>query len=177
MESNATIRMNEDLLDTNHNSIAISSQLISLGGKLVASEDCASSGYGSESTEKMGKLLNEVFDVFDGRYINKRIKFNNWTKKILDAMMHILNVTFRLFSEKEKYPNSPSESFMSQTTLLSFMMNVRSTIALTKECVNARYITVLSGNGFSVLSVHSTIIQPVTLSCRFFSSCIKEGLR
>ncbi|KAK4021268.1 hypothetical protein OUZ56_003187 [Daphnia magna] len=100
-----------------------------------------SDDYGSESTEKMGKLLNEVFDVLDGRCINKRIKFNNWTKKNLDAMMHILNVTFRLFSEKEKYPNSPSESFMSQTTLLSFMMNVRSTIALTKEFVNARYIT------------------------------------
>lgn len=47
MDSNATIRMNEDLLDTNHNSIAISSQLISLGGKLVASGDCASSGYGN----------------------------------------------------------------------------------------------------------------------------------
>ncbi|KAK4021267.1 hypothetical protein OUZ56_003186 [Daphnia magna] len=48
MDSNATIRMNEDLLDTNHNSIAISSQLISLGGKLVASGDCASSGYGPD---------------------------------------------------------------------------------------------------------------------------------
>ncbi|KAI9552150.1 hypothetical protein GHT06_022487 [Daphnia sinensis] len=60
MESNTAIQMNGDLLNTNHNSRAFSPELLSLGEKVVAPEDCASSAHDSLSGVSSSSVPSSV---------------------------------------------------------------------------------------------------------------------
>ena len=49
----------------------------------------------SETTERLTKVVNDVFDVLNGRFILKGINERNWGKKKaqLDAFLKILDIT------------------------------------------------------------------------------------
>ena len=91
----------------------------------------------------MTLLINDVFDVLNGRFIAEGINRRNWVKKkkILDVFLEVLTDT-EAMSDEIKIP-----PFMSTTTLRSFRVTTLSTIALTNEMLSHEedYFTVLTG--------------------------------
>ncbi|XP_045022881.1 uncharacterized protein LOC116917466 [Daphnia magna] len=103
---------------------------------------------GSETTEKFTKLINDVFDVLNGRFVAQGINISNWCKKknVLDTFLKILDVTEECNrSRKQHDANIPLNMFVSETTLQAWRITVLSVIALAEEQFNADYITVLTG--------------------------------
>lgn len=102
----------------------------------------------SETTERLTKVVNDVFDVLNGRFILKGINERNWGKKKaqLDAFLKILDVTEECNrTRKRNDPDIPLKMFLSDSTLQAWRITVISVIALTEELLNAGYITVLTG--------------------------------
>lgn len=103
---------------------------------------------GSESTEKFTKLMNDVFDIMNGRCVKQGINISNWCKKKekLDIYLKILDITEECHRSREKNdPNIPLNMFVSETTLQAWRISVLSVIAVAEEQFNANYITVLTG--------------------------------
>lgn len=102
---------------------------------------------GSESTQRMTKLMNDVFDVLNGRTFVKGINEANKKKKLalLEKMNTILNITEEIYASRKKHSDGvPPVMFMSTTTLRSFRIVLHSAIDLTKEMLGNGYITVLT---------------------------------
>ena len=102
---------------------------------------------GSESTQIMTKLMNDVFDVLNGRTFVKGINEANKKKKLalLEKMNTILNITEEIYTSRKKHSDGvPPVMFMSTTTLRSFRIVLHSAIDLTKEMLGNGYITVLT---------------------------------
>lgn len=61
----------------------------------------------SETTERFTKLINDVFDVMNGRFIAQGINVNNWwkKKKKLDTFLDILDLTKEC--NRTRKPNDP----------------------------------------------------------------------
>lgn len=115
---------------------------------------------GSETTEKLTKLINDVFDVLNGRFVAQGINISNWCKKknVLETFLKILDVTEECNrSRKQHDANIPLNMFVSETTLQAWRITVLSVIALAEEQFNADYITVLTGKfNQDPLEVNST---------------------
>ena len=82
---------------------------------------------GSEITERSTKLINDVFDVMNGRCISQRINVANWWKKRekLDVFLNILDITEQCNrSRKPNDPDTPVKMFMSNTTLQAWRVTV-----------------------------------------------------
>ena len=60
---------------------------------------------GSESTQRMKKLMNDVFDVLNGRTFVKGINEANKKKKLalLEKMNTILNITEEIYTSRKKH--------------------------------------------------------------------------
>ena len=74
---------------------------------------------GSEITERFTKLINDVFDVMNGRCIYQRINVANWWKKRkkLDVFLNILDITEECNrTRKPNDPDTPVKMFLSNTT-------------------------------------------------------------
>ncbi|KAI9563372.1 hypothetical protein GHT06_010833 [Daphnia sinensis] len=102
----------------------------------------------SETTEKLAKLINDVFDVLNERFVAQEINISNWCKnnKCLDTFLKILDVTEECHrSRKQHDENIPLNMFVSQTTRQAWRITVLGDIALVEEQFNADYITVLTG--------------------------------
>nr|CAH0105489.1 unnamed protein product [Daphnia galeata] len=103
---------------------------------------------GSETTERFTKLINDVFDVMNGRCISQGINVGNWWKKKekLDVFINILDITEECNrSRKPNDPDTPVKMFLSNTTLQACRVPVLSVIALTEEMFNVGYTSVLPG--------------------------------
>ena len=90
--------------------------------------------------------MNDVFDIFNGRFILEGINESNWEqkKKILDDFLFILNETEK--NDSEDSDDVPKKMFMSHTTLQAWRTNVHALKALTHELLyDAKYLTVLTG--------------------------------
>jgi hypothetical protein len=102
---------------------------------------------GSETTEKMTLLMNDVFDIMNGRFIAAGINRKNWEKKkkVLDVFLKVLEDTEAIYEEENK--GSRMNMFMSTTTLRSWRVTTLSTIALAEEMLSydEDYFTVLTG--------------------------------
>jgi len=74
---------------------------------------------GSETTEKFTKLMNDVFDIMNGRFVAEGINLTNWWKKkrTLDAFLTVLDITEDCHRKrKANDPNIPLKMFVSDTT-------------------------------------------------------------
>jgi hypothetical protein len=107
----------------------------------------------SETTERFTKLINDVFDVMNGRFIAQGINVTNWwkKKKKLDTFLDILDLTEECNrTRKQNDPKTPVKMFLSNTTLQAWRVTVLSllvlsVIALTEEMFNIGYTSVLTG--------------------------------
>ncbi|KZS03289.1 Uncharacterized protein APZ42_034026 [Daphnia magna] len=70
----------------------------------------------SEGTERLTKLMNDVFDVLNGRCSSQGITKDNWEakKKVLNAMLTVLNRTEDVHMRHD--PDLPAQMFCSETT-------------------------------------------------------------
>lgn len=112
---------------------------------------------GSEGTEKLAILMNDVFDVLNGRFYDEGISNNKafndskgrtvkevkFTK--LNAMLNVLDVTEEFQANREKNSDSPSEPFCSTTTLRALRLTINSAMALTTNMLENGYHTILTG--------------------------------
>ncbi len=80
---------------------------------------------GSEATEKVTKLLNDVFDIFNSRRAATSITKSNWV---------ILDETERINDGNDG--NVPPTTFMSDTTIQGWRLSVHSLISLTDEMLD-----------------------------------------
>jgi len=95
----------------------------------------------------MTKLMNDVFDVLNGRTFAQGICEKNKQKKfaLLEKMKTILNITEEIYINRVKHSDElPAVVFMSTTTLRAFRIVLHSAIDLTKEMLANDYQTVLS---------------------------------
>lgn len=90
----------------------------------------------------MTKLINDVFDILNGRFSAQGINLRNWhiKEKKLRIMLDILKQSEDCFKKNPKIP-----MFMSQTTLLGWRVTISSVILLTEEMFSAGFHTVLTG--------------------------------
>lgn len=97
-------------------------------------------------TEKMTKLINDVFDVMNSRRCAQAINLRNWHEKnkLLKRFLFILKETERI--DREGYQqDTPKAMFMSKTTLKGWRISVSSAIALTEEMLAVDYSEILTG--------------------------------
>ena len=98
----------------------------------------------SESTERKTKLLNDVFDVLNGRNMCESITESNWNnhcgedgkqkpgkKAIIEKMLSVIELTENCKNDPLNRPQLPT--FASQTTLEGWRLTILSTIGLTEE--------------------------------------------
>ena len=111
----------------------------------------------SEGTEKFVMLMNDTFDVLNGRFYaagisdktdvtdkyNRTIKQVKWAK--LNAMLNVLNITEQEHQSRDKHSSSPSEMFCSATTLKALRLTIISAKSLTEELLENGFHTVLTG--------------------------------
>ena len=86
---------------------------------------------GSETTERFTKLINDEFDVMNGRCISQGTNVTNWWKKNekLDVFLNILNITEKHNrTRKPNDPDTPVKMFLSNTTLQAWRVTVLSVI-------------------------------------------------
>ena len=102
---------------------------------------------GSENTERFTKLMNDVFDVMNGRFIKNGITVINWhkKKKLLDSFLSVLDITEKI--HRSRMPGDPTmpKMFCSQTTLDAWRLTIISAIHLTEDLFSAGLYTVLLG--------------------------------
>lgn len=102
---------------------------------------------GSEATEKLTYLLNDTFDVMNGRRRSESINHTNWStrtsedgrkikgkKEILETMVRMIDITIEC--DKEKKGTTKLATFSSKTTLEGWRLSLLSTIDLTEELLN-----------------------------------------
>lgn len=111
---------------------------------------------GSETTEKFVELVNDVFDVLNGRCVSQAITRENWERKkeILNEMLLILNQTEDIHKEQLKDKKKkkgialndkiPLQMFCSETTLNAWRTDISSAILLVEEMFAAGFEIVLS---------------------------------
>lgn len=98
----------------------------------------------SESTERKTKLLNDGFDVMNGRNMSESITESNWKphfgkdgkqkpgkKAIIQKMLSEIELTESFANDPLNRPQLPT--FASQTTLEGWRLTILSTIGLTEE--------------------------------------------
>jgi hypothetical protein len=112
---------------------------------------------GSEGTEKLAILMNNTFDVLNGRFyaegISNKVNQNDEKKRTvteikwatLNTMLNVLDITEMSHQSREKHSSSPSEMFCSQTTLKALRITINSTMVLSEELLENDYHTVLTG--------------------------------
>ncbi|KAK4037850.1 hypothetical protein OUZ56_029876 [Daphnia magna] len=104
---------------------------------------------GSEATEKLTKLINDTFDIMNGRHKGESINGNNWNnlvemegkvtkgkKSVLEDMLKIIELTEECHRNPGKRPIMAA--FASDTTLDGWRLSIRSTIDLTEELLNPK---------------------------------------
>ncbi|KAK4008466.1 hypothetical protein OUZ56_013606 [Daphnia magna] len=104
---------------------------------------------GSEATEKLTKLINDTFDIMNGRHKGESINGNNWNnfvemegkvtkgkKSVLEDMLKIIELTEECHRNPGKRPIMAA--FASYTTLDGWRLSIRSTIVLTEELLNPK---------------------------------------
>lgn len=98
-------------------------------------------------TERLTFLLNNVFDVLNGRIPKEGITISNWhnKKKILDQMLRCLEVTEQAFKKQSKNMAIVKSMFVSNQTLFGWRLTINSVIQLTEELFNSGYSLVLTG--------------------------------
>ncbi len=100
---------------------------------------------GSLPTEQMTLLLNNVFDVLNGRFPKEGITVSNWDrkKKILQHMLQCLELTEQQYNRQRK---KTKMMFVSQQTLFGWRLTINSILQLTDELLfKAGYSVVLTG--------------------------------
>lgn len=112
----------------------------------------------SRPIERLTKLLNDTFDVLNGRSYKERITILNWhdmtelpheqpgktkvgKKFILDQMLDVLDQTEEIYKDT----GSRIKMFASITTIRGWRLSDRSAIALIEEQFNAGFDFVLTG--------------------------------
>ncbi len=91
----------------------------------------------------MTMLMNNLFDVLNGRVPSQGITSDNWEskKKILGAALTVFNLT----EELQGTEGLPSQMFCAETTLRAWRTNVLSSLSLVNEMFSEGYETVLTG--------------------------------
>ncbi|KAK4028692.1 hypothetical protein OUZ56_021696 [Daphnia magna] len=81
-----------------------------------STNECSKGRARSEGTERLTKLMNDVFDVLNGRCSSQGITKDNWEakKKVLNAMLTVLNRTEDVHMRHD--PDLPAQMFCSETT-------------------------------------------------------------
>lgn len=112
---------------------------------------------GSEGTERLAKLVNDSFDVLNGRWYAERIsdELDKNDKKgrtikerkfhILRELLKVLDKTEMEYESREQNSDGPSEMFCAITTLKALRLTVHSTMALTEEMLENDFNYVLTG--------------------------------
>jgi hypothetical protein len=103
----------------------------------------------SESTEKMMKLLIDIFDVLNGRSICESITESYWNshrgkdgkqkpgkKAIIEKMLSVIELTENCKNDPLNRPQWPT--FASQTTLESWRLTIFSTSGITQELLYSK---------------------------------------
>ncbi|KZR97652.1 Uncharacterized protein APZ42_007352, partial [Daphnia magna] len=95
----------------------------------------------TKPTIKMVRMLNNAFDVMNGRCRSESINKSNWPgkKKILEETLDAIEMTETISAELKLTP------FMSQTTLEALRLTLHSFIALTEDLLNNSYDFILTG--------------------------------
>lgn len=90
----------------------------------------------------MTQLINDTFDVLNGRFCKEGITVENWglKKAILDTMLTALDITETVYEKDKKV-----HMFCSQTTLHGLRTSIKSVIEITERQLNAGYSVVLTG--------------------------------
>lgn len=98
---------------------------------------------GTEHIERLTKLINDTFDVLNGRFLREGITVLNWhdKKRKLDNMLESIAATERWYAQSKK----PRKMFASTTTLRGWRISILSTIALVEQQFNANYKVALTG--------------------------------
>lgn len=91
----------------------------------------------------MTKLLNDTFDVLNGRCYQERITILNWHVKkiVLDDMLCVLDQSEQVYKET----GTRIKMFASITTIRAWKLSIRSAITLIKEMFNAGFYFVPTG--------------------------------
>ena len=95
----------------------------------------------------MTKIMNDVFDILNGRIFAQGICEKNKVKKfaVLEKMKIILNVTEEIYKNRKAHSDElPPNMFMSTTTLRAFRVVLHSAIDLANEMLDNGYHTVLT---------------------------------
>ncbi|KZS09766.1 Cell division ftsj-like protein [Daphnia magna] len=96
----------------------------------------------TETTQLMCQMLNDAFDVLNGRKYQDRITIYNWDKKLLLVLLHTINET----KEHSFESKSNGRPFLSDASLMAMRITITSAIELIgfllKTC---EYTFVLSG--------------------------------
>ncbi|KAK4006226.1 hypothetical protein OUZ56_011382 [Daphnia magna] len=95
----------------------------------------------TEPTEAMVRLLNNAFDVMNGRHIQESICKENWESKckILNELLEAIDMSEHMSKEANLTP------FLSQTTIEALRLTLTSIIDLTNDLFDDNYTFVLTG--------------------------------
>ena len=96
----------------------------------------------SSAIERLTKMMNDTFDVLNGRHDKEGITVENWAtkKKVLDVMLEVLSHTERIYLKDKS-----RKMFCSTTTLRGWRITIKSVIVLTEKLFNTDYDIVLTG--------------------------------
>jgi hypothetical protein len=96
----------------------------------------------------MTLLLNDVFDILNGRFPKEGISKTSWPKKKdkLQKMLLILNITEEIANDPARDRHQlPDIKFMSDTSLVAWRLVIHSAIGLVEELFSAGLNVVLTG--------------------------------
>lgn len=91
----------------------------------------------------MTNLLNDVFDIMNGRFYKEAITDVNWPskKKKLYEMLTVLDETEDIYNES----NKRDTMFASTTTIRGWRTSIKSTIGIVEDLFAENYSFVLTG--------------------------------
>ncbi|KZR96623.1 Uncharacterized protein APZ42_008941, partial [Daphnia magna] len=97
---------------------------------------------GSEHTEYLTNLLNDVFDIMNAKFCKEGITVLNWLpkKKKLEEMLVVLKRTEMIY-----FQSDIREKMSSTTTIHVWRTSIQSTIAITEKLFSENYGFVLTG--------------------------------
>jgi hypothetical protein len=96
----------------------------------------------------MTLLLNNCFDILNGRFPAEGISRSSWEKKklMLQKLLHVLDVTEQIANDpKRDKTKLPDNMFMSDTTLVAWRLVIYSSIGLVEELFEKGFNVVLTG--------------------------------
>lgn len=99
-------------------------------------------------TERMTLLLNDVFDILNGRFPKEGISKTSWPKKKdkLQKMLLILNITEEIVNDPGRDRHQLQDiKVMSDTSLVAWRLVIHSAIGLVEELSSAGLNVVLTG--------------------------------